>query len=125
MSEKQERLEKVNELIKTIASTGHKFFSHKGRISQMEIDRRGRVWFIDCNHNDRIYTHYKGIWRGFSEGGTLEALVIAFRNFITKGTKLPKAHLGPHPLWYSEGDPWDYGSDMEIVRAKAAELGLV
>lgn len=124
--EKLERLEKVNQLIQTIATTGRKFFAYKGKVSRMEVDGRGAVWFIDKYNDARIYTHYPGRWtgRGFSEGGTLRDLVIAFRDYIAKNKPIPRNQLF-WPKWYSEGDPWDYKEDMQIVRAKAIELGML
>ena len=90
MSDQQLRLDNVNEFIQIIASCGRKFFSHKGTVSTMELDERGRIWFIDYYTNQRIYTHYKHEWRGFTSGGTLRRLVELFREHIKKG-----AHMNP------------------------------
>jgi hypothetical protein len=124
MSEKQDRLNKANELIALIAGCGRKFFAHNGRISHFEIDQRGRIWFIDAYREARIYTHFiSGRWHGFSEGGTLRDLVIRLRDFISIGKKITGV-FGPFPDWYSEGDPWGYGQDMQKVAEKALELAI-
>lgn len=105
MIEKQKRIESANQLIQSIAGCGRKFFHHKGNVSRFELDKRGRVWFVDGYNGARIYTHYtSGRWRGFSEGGTLRGLVIALRDFITREKPIGFA-LGPFPDWYSGGDP--------------------
>lgn len=125
MGEKQKRLHNANELIKTIATCGRKFFCHSGRVSRFETDGRGRIWFVDSYDEARIYTHYtQGRWRGFSEGGTLRALVIALRDFISTGKQLGFA-FGPWPDWYCDGDLWGYGDDMQTVRNTAGELGII
>lgn len=124
MSDKQSRVESANELLMTIAYCGRKFFHHGGNVSRFELDERGRVWFVDGHNGARIYTHYtKGSWRGFSEGGTLRALVIALRDYITQSKQIGQA-LGPFSDWYCEGDPWGYGEDMQIVRQCANRLGI-
>ena len=123
---KQDRVQKTNQLIQTIASCGHAFFSHQGRVSAFEIDARGRIWFVDAWRGARIYTHYTiGRWVGFTEGGTLRALVIALRDYIRTGNPIPSGHLGPWPDWYSQGDPWGYGAEnMQNIRKKAMLLGI-
>ncbi len=125
MSEKDKRLEQANELLKVIANCGRKFFFHNGRVSHFEIDGRGRVWFIDAYREARIYTHYiQGRWHGFSEGGTLRDLVIRLRDYILSGKQVGKV-FGPFPDWYSDGDPWGYGSDMQFVYQSAVRLAIV
>jgi hypothetical protein len=123
---KSERLQKANALLETIADCGRKFFRHNDLVSRFELDRRGRIWFIDAYRSARIYTHYtRGRWRGFSEGGTLRDLVIALRNYIATGKLINPVHFGPWPDWYCDGDVWGYGQDMEKVRAKAIELEII
>jgi hypothetical protein len=120
----RERRDAANELIACIASCGRKFFAHEGWVAQMEVDPRGRVWFRDHYSRKCIYTHYDGRWRGFTGGGTLKGLVECLRNFIKQGTQIRRS-FGPWPDWCCcDGDLWGYGDDMEIVRAKARELGI-
>lgn len=121
---KKERAEQANRFIAVIAGCGRKFFAHNGRVSRFDVDARGRVWFIDAYREARIYTHYEGRWRGFSEGGTLRDLVIRLRDFIRDGT-MAAIHLGPWPEWLCNGDPWGYGHDMLKVRQAAQAVGVV
>jgi hypothetical protein len=122
---KQERLKKVNELVKVIGSCGRRFFYYppKDRYAALEIDGRGRIWWVDDYTQKRIYTHYRYDWRGFSHGGTMRSLVICFRDFITKG-KCVRNAFGPWPDWYCDGDLWGYGEAMKTVRAEAQRLGI-
>jgi hypothetical protein len=121
---KADRLKQANDLIQIIASCGRHFFSHDGRISKFELDARGRIWFVDAWREARIYTHYtQGVWHGFSEGGTLRDVVIRLRDFIRMGKQCGAA-FGPWPGWYSQGDPWGYGSDMQVIAAAAYRLGI-
>lgn len=127
-TEKAERLEKVNAMIRVMGSCGRRFFYslRYDRFARMEIDSRGKVWFVDDYSGHRIYTHYeRGSWRKFSHGGTMRALVIAFRKFIQQGTPVPAGSFGPWPDWYCGGDLWGYGDDMVKVRSKAIALGIV
>ena len=123
---KPERLALANQAIQIIAAHGRKFFLKGTRVSRFELDQRGQVWFIDKYAEARIYTHYNGKWHGFSEGGTLRALVIALRNFISTGQPLPTCHLGPWPQWYSNGDPWGYTvEEMALVQQQVSVLGIL
>lgn len=127
MKNKQERAEEVNQVIKAIADCGRRFFYSKSKDSyaSMEVDQRGRVWFVDDYSNKRIYTHYSGRWREFSHGGTLQDLVKAFRDYISKGVPIPARAFGPWPKWKCDGDLWGYGDDMQQIRDKALSLGLI
>lgn len=118
MITKAERLQASNRVIEFIATHGRKFFGYSTTISRFELDARGRIWFVDWYRGDRIYTHYtKGSWHGFSEGGTLRALVVWLRDYIQDGNTINfHVHFGPWPKWLCGGDPWGYGSDMELVR---------
>lgn len=123
---KEERLKAVNEMLEVIASCGRKFFADKGQTSRMEVDTRGRVWFVDSYSGKRIYTHCPfSKWRGFTNGGTLKSLICHFRDFIVKSKPVPLGCFGPWPEWYCDGDLWGYGDDMEGVRKAAIWLGIV
>lgn len=119
-----ERVRRANILISVIATTGRRFFfsSRHNRVAYFEMDDRGRIWFVDSHSNKRIYTHNtSGRWKGFGEGGTLRSLVCDLRDYIMgKPHRLALAH----PKWYSEGDPWGYKEDMQLVRDKADELEI-
>lgn len=122
-----ERLKAANELLVVIASCGRRFFysSRFDRTATMERDERGRIWFHDEYTGKRIHTHYRGEWRGFTNGGTLQALVIALRDFIVCGRTVNARQFGPWSDWLCGGDLWGYGADMEQVRSAARRLGIV
>lgn len=121
---KKGRAEQASRFLTAIAGCGRKFFAHNGRVSRFEVDDRGRVWFVDSYREHRIYTHYEGRWRGFSEGGTLRSLVCVLRDFIRTGEQ-QRLHLGPWPDWICNGDLWGYGADMATVRTAAEACGIV
>jgi hypothetical protein len=130
MSEKQERTDKANELIRVIAGCGRKFFLYKlpggtDIISKMILAETGHIYFMDAHTLKDIYTHYTRRWRGFSEGGTLRDVIIGFRDYIRTGQPLTFNAFGPWPDWYSGGDPWGYGADMKIVHDAAVRLGII
>lgn len=125
--ERENRIELVNQFIKTMGEHGRRFFYNErnDQYARMELDGRERCWFVDDYTGERIYTHYPYRWRRFSHGGTMRELVKAFRDFVISGTLLPSHAFGPWPEWYCSGDLWGYGEAMEPVREKAVELGLV
>ena len=118
---KRMRAQKANEFLREIAGCGRRFFHHAGRISAFEADYGGRVWFEDAYSQKRIYTHYRYKWRGFTNGGTLRALVERLRDYISTGHS-PNLNLGPWPEHLCDGDLWGYGDDMQRVRAAAQRL---
>lgn len=123
---REKRLEQINQMIKEIADCGRHFFLGKNGYAKMEVDQRGRVWFIDDYTAKRIYTHHKGRWSGFfSHGGTLKALVECFRDYISKGKKIPCRIFGPFHSTLCNGDLWGYGDDMQHIREKAVAIGLI
>jgi hypothetical protein len=123
--EKNERVRQANECLQIIARHGRHFFRSGEKVSYFELDASGHIWFVDKYSGKRVYTHYtNGRWMGFSEGGTLRSLVIALRDYIAKGEKLGSCHFGPWHSWYSEGDPWGYGKDMQTVRDLVIKLGI-
>lgn len=127
MNTKQKRLDAANHIIVTIASCGRRFFwnRYNERFARFEVDHRGRVWFIDAYSGKRIYTHYSGRWRGFTNGGTLQTLVCHLRDYIVHGKRLRSGIFGPWPEHFCNGDLWGYGDDMRQVRGIAKELGIV
>lgn len=122
---KHDRAEVANRFIEVIASHGRGFFGAAGRISRFEVDQRNRVWFVYSYSQKRIYVaDDNGPWRGFTNGGTMRALVRALRDYIRTGTT-PRLSLGPWPQWVCDGDLWGYGDDMAAVRDAAKRLGLM
>lgn len=127
MQKKLERASQVNEMIRIIADCGRRFFysASKDRYASIEVDHRGRVWWIDDYAGKRIYTHYRYWNKGFSHGGTLRDLVNSFRDYITKGTPVPSNVFGPWPDYICNGNLWGYGEDMQKIRDAAKRTGIV
>lgn len=127
---KQERLEAANQLLQKIASCGRKFFysSRNARVAKFVIsEANGRLYYID-DYNGRelplSHCHSKRWQRYFSNGGTLKSLVLALGDYIRTGGTISRSHLF-YPDWYSDGDPWGYGDEMQLVRDEALRLGVV
>ncbi|MBM2651244.1 hypothetical protein LGM71_04920 [Burkholderia sp. AU33545] len=59
MTAKAERTEHTNQLIKAIGSDGRHFFYNPqhDRYARIELDSRGRVWFVDDYTDKRVCTH--------------------------------------------------------------------
>ena len=124
---KRARAASVNALIQVIGSYGHRFFYYakSNRFATMSVRENGHIYSRDHYTGGDIYTHFEGgRWRAFSGGGTLRALVIAFRKFIATGEPVPARHFGPWPDWICDGDLWGYGESMEFVRDAAFTLGV-
>lgn len=121
LSSKQFRAVTANAFLTAVARCGRQFFRHSDSVSLFEVDNRGRVWFHDAYSKKRIYTNYRYAWRGFTEGGTLRALVERLRDYIRTGAH-PRLPLGPWPAHYCNGDLWGYGTDMQQVRDAAERL---
>jgi hypothetical protein len=127
VDKKRKRAEKANRLIELIGSCGHKFFNYPDKYGngRFEVDVRGRIWFIDGYTGTHIYLHYRYWNRGFSEGGTLRALVDSLKRYISTGEPVLPSHFGPWPKWISHGDLWGYGEDMRKVRECAVSLSII
>jgi hypothetical protein len=126
-AEKQARLDKANQMLRVIGSCGRRFFYSKehDRYASLVLDARGMVFLIDDYTGERIYTHYRGRWQGFSHGGTLKDLIEDFRDYIMRNRLLPARSFGPWPAHYCGGDLWGYGASMQQVRDEAKRLGIV
>lgn len=128
LAAKKVRAAEVNQAICIIANHGRRFFfsTSSQRYASMEVDARGRVWFIDDYSGKRIYTHptkWGNKWRGFTHGGTLRALVEAFRDYICTGQPLNPFYLGPERNNLSLGNIWGYEPEaMLAVREQAGGL---
>lgn len=116
----------ANELIIMIAELGKNFFNHKDRegccISYFTLEA-GRTYFVDGYTKEKIYAYGdKYFQRSFTEGGTMQALVLDLAEFIRTGeaTNGKRGYGGVFcPHWgYSE-------EDMEKIRNKAIEIGFV
>jgi hypothetical protein len=123
---KRQRADQVNQAIRIIADHGRRFFYSQtvNRYASMEVDARGKVWFIDDHSGKRIFTHdtvWGGRWRGFSHGGTLKNLIKEFRDYICTGNQLHPGYLGPER--FDDSNIWGYDEeDMRAVREQAGAL---
>jgi hypothetical protein len=123
---KRQRVEHVNQAIRIIGAHGRRFFFNQiaDRYASMEVDHRGKVWFIDDYSARRIFTHetnWGGRWRGFSHGGTLRAVVEAFRDYIRSGEPAHPGYLGPER--FNGSNIWGYDEEgMKAVREQAGAL---
>lgn len=124
---KRSRAARVNEAIQIISNHGRRFFynSEHDRVAHIQVDDRGTVWFVDDYTGQRINTHkapYSRVWKNFSHGGTLRALVEAFRDYILTGEAVSLHLLGPETSW-TNGNVWGYEpSAIEAVRQQAGLL---
>tara|TARA_R110001606_G_scaffold8453_3_gene37202 strand:+ start:5382 stop:5849 length:468 start_codon:yes stop_codon:yes gene_type:complete len=123
-SVQNDRVEHANELIRLIASCGREFFRHGETVAHMEIDQRGKVWFVDEYTRRRIYTHYRDDWRGFNHGGTLRNLIEDLRDYISKGETLNPLVITPKRL-RDHSNIWGYEpSEAEALRQAAWKLPM-
>jgi hypothetical protein len=124
---KAERLGHANALIEVISRHGRRFFRNResGAIARLELDARGRVWLIDEYRGARVYVAYRGRWRGFSHGGTLQNLVESLHHYIQRGDLLHPEYIAPTRMDPKNGDIWGYGFEAAAtVRAEAHALPL-
>lgn len=128
---KAERLGHANALVQTISRHGRRFFFNceTGAVARLELDSRGRVWWIDEYRGGRIYTEKMMAcghgWRGFSHGGTLRSLVESLRDYVKRGDLLNPEFIAPSYVNSSYGDYWGYGAEAaEAVRAEAHQLPM-
>ena len=122
----RKRADQVNQAIRIIADHGRRFFYSQtvNRYASMEVDARGKVWFVDDYSGKRVFTHetvWGGRWRGFSHGGTLKDVVKAFRDYICTGEQLHPGYLGPER--FSDSNIWGY--DEEGMRAVREQAGVL
>lgn len=126
MQQKNQRVQHVNEVIRIIADHGRRFFytASSQSYASMHIDKYGKIWFVDNYSGKRILTHettWGGRWKGFSGGGTLRALVEAFRDYIRTGVNLNPGYLGPER--FDDSNIWGYDEEcMQAVREQAGVL---
>lgn len=108
---RQARLDRVghaNELIRVISDHGRRFFWNERdkRIARLELDQRGKVWWVDDYRGTRVciekFGWYEHRWQGFSHGGTLKSLVQAMRDYIKTGDRIPLGYIGMDCWGYDE-----------------------
>ena len=118
------RCKKANEFIELVASTGKKFFNYEengGFIGYFEL-KKGRTYFVDGYTKKSIYAyenHYFG--NSFTEGGTMQALVLDIAEFIRTG-EATNAKNGYGGIYC---DHWGYPAQaMADIHRKAKEIGF-
>ncbi|MEY2354755.1 hypothetical protein [Lysinibacillus capsici] len=91
-TDKIERVEIVNKLIKFISERGRRFFYRKETLLNKNKDftaymkiKNNRIYYVDDYTQTEIPMVKHGNWQGFSHGGTLRALVSEFAYFIRTG----------------------------------------
>lgn len=92
-TDKTERVEIINKLIKFISKRGRRFFFTNGTIHVANVEsvaymklKNGRIYFVDNFTKLEVPVLNNGRdWNGFSHGGTLRALVLDFAEFIRTG----------------------------------------
>lgn len=121
---KEQRIEIVNNIIIKIGSVGRRFFYYKrdGKYGQFKIINN-RIYYVDEYTKDVLYAYsYKHLEKGFSHGGTLNALVLDFSEFIRTG-KYTNGKNGYSGLYCTH---WGYSEvDMKDVQKHAKQLGYL
>lgn len=121
---RQARMNRVghaNELIKAISDHGRRFFWNERdkRVARLELDQRGKVWWVDDYRGTRVCTEKIGgcehRWHGFSHGGTLKQLVQMMREYIKTGERI---YIG-----YIALDCWGY-DDQAAAALRLDAQGL-
>ena len=130
-TDKTARLAHANALIRVISAHGRRFFWNEEaqRVASLELDPRGRVWFIDDYTGKRIYTQkttFTNKWRGFSHGGTLRDLVEAMADYIRTSQQINRHCIAPTRSMDGGSDMWGYGPEAcQAVRAEAFTLPIL
>lgn len=125
--QRQQRLVAANEFLKVIASCGRRFFAdtgsgHDGYVSLNE--RRTIVWFHDSYTDAKINVSREGHWNGFSNGGTLQAVLKSIGKFVLTGSTMRYSYFQPiMPNGFE--NPWGYDDDILLVRDAGVRLGLL
>lgn len=124
MTEKENRLNVVNNLITFISQRGRRFFysKSKDRIAFMEMNNN-RIYYVDAYTGSRVYAYpHHTDRKGFSNGGTIWALVCEFSEFIRTG----KDANGSHGYGGLYGSGWGHSDEIqqEIIDY-AKEIGYL
>lgn len=135
MSDKERRIEIVNQIIREIAAHDRKFLSNHSdvriptdeqRIGYFYIRYDGRLYFMDhCGKKSLpVYMSTDQPWmlKKLRMGGTLQSLLSDFSRYIRTGKY--SNHANGHGGLYCSH--WGYEPEsMERIRAKARELGYL
>lgn len=129
-AEKIERLAHANALIKVISDHGRRFFWNERdqRVASLEMDERGKIWWVDDHRGARVYTHKTTItsrWQGFSHGGTLRSLVEYMRDYVVHGRQIPRWQIAT-PRLSGDDNIWGYSQEAaKAVREAAFVLPIM
>lgn len=92
-TDKNERVEIINKLIKFISERGQRFFYTSCTLHENNVDsmaymklKNGRLYFVDDYTKREVPVLNNGrYWKGLSHGGTIRALILDFAEFIRSG----------------------------------------
>jgi len=125
---RRQRTKDANDLINVISSHGRRFFRRAEYVSRLEIDEKGRIWFVDSYRGARILPTPDGPWRGFGQGGTLRDLVKLMINYIRTGEKISEGYIviKSHRREDFVDNIWGYEPEAAAAcRAAALKLPII
>ena len=121
---KEQRIETVNKLITKISSVGRRFFynENNGFVACFKL-KKNRIYFVDDYTRQSIYVYGpKYFENGFSNGGTMQSLILEFSEFIRTG-RCVNGKNGYGGLYCPY---WGYlQSEMVEIRSFAADIGYL
>jgi hypothetical protein len=121
---KEERLVAANKLLELIGQHGRHFFRHGDETSHFVL-KDGKTYLCDAKTKRTIAIIKNKRWPGFSEGYTLQSLIVNVSYYILHGDQLTN-DLGPWPDYIANGDLWGYSPyAMIIIRREARRLGIL
>lgn len=102
---KEQRLDIINQLIKKISSEGNRHFYKNGNVAEMKF-KGNRLYFTDEWTGVDIIVKNVSHWNNFTHGGTIQALILDFADFIRTG----KVSNGKHGYGglYAPAASWGY-----------------
>lgn len=128
--EREKRCELANELIRLIANEGRTFFNYEGTnyqdevgcISHFVIKNDCDIYFVDGYTHRHIYVYQsRNFKRWFSEGGTLQALVMDLVEYIELGNSAN----GTNGYGGVYCQNWGYSEEsMKVIQQKAIDIGF-
>lgn len=120
---KQQRIEIVNKIIRSISMRSRCFFSHKGIVAYI-FEKNGRLYMKNEYSGAEMFLHTKFGYpaKGFHHGGTLWGLTKDFKEFIINGGH-PNGLNGYGGLFCTN---WGYPeNNMKEIQDYAKELGYL
>lgn len=121
---REQRVKTVNKIIKKIANNDRGFFysSTNDAYGYFKLINN-RVYFVDEYTKETLYAYgHKYLRKGFNQGGTMEALVLDFSEFIRTG-KYTNGNNGYNGLFCTH---WGYSNEaMQDIQKLAKKLGYL